>query len=93
MFLPIMNSLLLIVLLHYLYMFFINTLTEPKTIDMIHNPLAQYNEIQETLTRRGRAPMPPPPIQNLVVDVAAVTSPTDTMQDELRSFLQDLKRG
>jgi|AntAceMinimDraft_18_1070375.scaffolds.fasta_scaffold02358_9 hypothetical protein len=38
-------SLILIFLLHYLYFFFVDTLTVPRTRDLIHKPLERYNEI------------------------------------------------
>ena len=38
-------SLILIMLVHYLYSFFINTLTVPKVRDLINKPTERYNEI------------------------------------------------
>lgn len=38
-------SLVLIILIHYLYSFFIDTLTVPKVKDLIHNPTERYNKI------------------------------------------------
>ena len=38
-------SLLLILLIHYLYFFLKNTLTVPKVRDLIHKPQEQYQEL------------------------------------------------
>jgi len=38
-------SLILIILIHHLYFFFKNTLSTPKTKDLIHKPFDFYNEI------------------------------------------------
>lgn len=44
-------SLVLICLLHYLYFFFIDTLTVPKIRDLIHKPLERYNEISSLTSK------------------------------------------
>lgn len=41
----IIISFILICLLHYLYLFFIDTLTVPKIRDLIHKPIERYNEM------------------------------------------------
>ena len=74
-------SLMLIILVHYLYSFFINTLTVPKVRDMINKPNQRYSEIVSEATANARAPRP----ENAVVETASA------MEDELKSFLQDLK--
>ena len=38
-------SLVLILLVHYLYSFFIDTLTVPKVKDLVNKPIQQYNDI------------------------------------------------
>ena len=89
----ILTSLLLICLLHYLYIFFINTLTTPKTIDLIHRPLAQYNEIHKTINSAHSAHSSLHNIDQMPLN-SQTSQPlkSDNMQDELRSFLHDLKR-
>ena len=42
-------SLILILLVHHLFLFFKNTLTVPKVKDLIHQPSNMYKEIEETL--------------------------------------------
>jgi hypothetical protein len=71
-------SLILIMLVHYLYSFFINTLTVPKVRDMINKPTERYNEILSQETQKSQ--------ETPVVD-------TNEMQAELRDFLSNIKKG
>ena len=41
----VLISLILILLIHYLYYYFKNTLTVPKVRDLIYKPQMQYNEL------------------------------------------------
>lgn len=66
-------SLLLIVLLHNLYLFFLTTLTVPKIKDLVNKPAARYKEFFA------------------VTDLP--TTKDLTMQNELSTFLKDLKTG
>ena len=76
----IIISLVLIMLIHYLYSFFKNTLTVPKVKDLVNKPTERYNEILETIkTPKPKAVTTDPEIKT-------------EMQNELRSFLQDLKK-
>ena len=73
-------SLVLIMLIHYLYSFFKNTLTVPKVKDLVNKPTERYNEIlHNTLPSKPKASASEPEIKT-------------EMQNELRSFLQDLKQ-
>jgi hypothetical protein len=69
-------SLLLIVLVHYLYSFFKNTLTIPKMRDLVNKPIERYNEIYTTIQDGKRA--------------VASQNDTSDMQNELKQFLQHL---
>ena len=75
-------SFTLIFLIHYLYMFFINTLTIPKIKDLVNKPNEQYRDIFETLQK---------------TQTQQLSTPTDTdtkqMTEELSSFLNDLKKN
>ena len=42
-------SLVLIILIHYLYIFFKTTLTVPKIKDLVNRPHQQYKDIMETI--------------------------------------------
>ena len=80
-------SLLLIALLHNLYLFFQKTLTVPKIKDLVHKPVARYEELLATtkvpLAQSTALPSINPP--------ALATE--QTMQLELSTFLKDLKTG
>ena len=79
-------SLLLIVLIHYLYGFFKNTLTVPKVKDLVNNPTKRYNEMYNLINRessyRERDKQ-----QQQQKDLGE-----QNMQAELNSFLNDLKK-
>jgi hypothetical protein len=77
-------SLLLIVLLHNLYLFFLTTLTVPKIKDLVNKPAARYKEFFAEVDL-PLLPPPPPPPPPIIKDF--------TMQNELSTFLKDLKTG
>ena len=72
-------SLLLIVLVHYLYSFFKNTLTIPKMRDLVNKPMERYNEIYTTINHENKSS-----------PLAAAPDTTADMQNELKQFLQHL---
>lgn len=74
-------SLVLIMLIHYLYAFFKNTLTVPKIKDLVNKPNERYNEILETLKL------------NKNTEIVTETVSKTEMQQELRSFLKDIKKS
>ena len=80
----IIISLVLIMLIHYLYSFFKNTLTVPKVKDLVNKPTERYNEILETIKTS----------KSKVSSTPSTSEPEikTEMQNELRSFLQDLKK-
>ena len=45
-------SISLIVIIHYLYLYFETTLTTPKVKDLIHCPKQKYNYLFETINRK-----------------------------------------
>ena len=69
--------LLLIGLLHYLYVFLIDTLTVPKLRDFVNKPSERYNNITSTAYKHPEThPM----------------ACGDEMQTELRDFLSNIKK-
>ena len=76
-------SVLIIVLLHNLYLFFINTLTIPKVKDLINKPIEQYNEIQSFTNESN--------YESDISNVKEQNSEND-MQNELKSFLNNIKK-
>ena len=71
-------SLVLIMLVHHLYDFFQGTLTIPKTRDLVHRPLARYEEMLSTVKP---------------VDKTESPARQEAMKDELAAFLKDLKKS
>ena len=52
----IIISLILIILIHYLYYFFKTTLTVPKIRDLIHKPTERYNEMFNMVPSENEKP-------------------------------------
>lgn len=73
---------MLITLLHYLYSFFKNTLTIPKIKDLVTRPNDAYNEIMTTIQHQTQ--------QSYNKENTFVQE--DSMQDELKNFLNELKK-
>ncbi len=71
-------SLVLILLVHYLYSFFIDTLTVPKVKDLVNKPIQQYNDILSDIKNKSSSE---PKID------------TNEMQNELRDFLSNIKKS
>lgn len=87
-------SLLLIVLIHYLYSFFIDTLTVPKVRDLIEKPTQRYNQIvkstidnSSTHQLQSTQPQIQPQIQSQIQP-----QEDNKMESELRSFLNELQK-
>ena len=74
----IVISFVLIILIHYLYSFLTNMLTVPKVRDLVNKPMARYEELIS--------------IHNTKNIVPENVSNEDNMQNELKNFLQDLKK-
>lgn len=70
-------SAVLIILVHYIYIFFRDTLTVPKLKDLVNKPQSQYREIYKSLQGSER----PPPAK-----------PATDMKAELQSYLQKLSK-
>ena len=80
-------SLMLIVLVHYLYSFFLNTLTVPKVRDLVNKPVSQYGAIAEATTLTTA-----PSSSSTSQPVASSNGKDDGMEDELRTFLDTLRK-
>ena len=82
-------SVLIIVLLHNLYLFFINTLTIPKVKDLINKPIEQYNEIKNLSNETNS-------LSDFSDDKEINSGNEHTsendMQNELKSFLNNIKK-
>ena len=84
-------SLILIILVHYLYSFFKTTLTVPKIKDLVNRPAGAYKEIYETIEKvkvNEREKLKENNKNN--VSNNSIIKNEDNMKDELKSFLNSL---
>lgn len=78
-------SLVFIFLLHYLYSFFISTLTVPKVKDLVTLPQKKYNEMFDSLQQCQQMPL-----QRGNENNANTPPSTQSMKEDLIHFLKDL---
>jgi hypothetical protein len=78
-------SLVFIFLLHYLYSFFISTLTVPKVKDLVTLPQKKYNEMFDSLSLQERQQIP---LQS--ENENSANTSTQSMKEDLIHFLKDL---
>ena len=86
-------SLILIILVHYLYSFFKTTLTVPKIKDLVNRPAGAYKEIYETFEKvkvNEREKLKENNENNINSVSNSVIKNEDNMKDELKSFLNSL---
>ena len=85
-------SLILIFLLHYLYSFFISTLTIPKVKDLVTLPQQKYDELFHSLEQNKY-------IQsgnnngNINLLPSSSSSSSQSMKDELIRFMKEIGGG
>lgn len=72
-------SLIFIFLIHYLYSFFISTLTIPKVKDLVTLPQEKYNEMFQTLQQQS---VSQPPTNE--------SNSTQSMKEDLIHFLKEI---
>ena len=87
-------SLILIILVHYLYSFFKTTLTVPKIKDLVNRPAGAYKEIYETIEKvksneREKLKENNENNKNNTSNNTLIKN-EDNMKDELKSFLNSL---
>lgn len=87
-------SLILIILVHYLYSFFKTTLTVPKIKDLVNRPAGAYKEIYETIEKvkvneREKLKENNSNNKNNTSNNTLIKN-EDNMKDELKSFLNSL---
>jgi len=86
-------SLVFIFLLHYLYSFFISTLTVPKVKDLVTLPQKKYNEMFDSLQQQQQQQqqMLLQPLQRINGNNENSTNTsTQSMKEDLIHFLKDL---
>ena len=72
-------SLILIILVHYLFTFFKTNLTIPKVKDLVNKPQRQYEALFDTMKNTIK------PIQTEVVPESS-----ENMKNELKNYLKEL---
>ena len=80
-------SLVFIFLLHYLYSFFVSTLTVPKVKDLVTIPQEKYDEMFHSLQKQ---PLQPLQRINDTSDNNATATTQQSMKEDLIHFLKDL---
>jgi hypothetical protein len=73
----IVFSISLIVIIHYLYLYFETTLTTPKVKDLIHCPKQKYNSLFDTINRKINHPTK----HASASSSCYTTSPNDMVED------------
>lgn len=73
-------SLILIILVHYLYTFFKTNLTIPKVKDLVNKPQRQYDTLFDTMKESNIKPM----------SSHVNEESSENMKDELKNYLKEL---
>ena len=73
----IILSLILIAIVHYIYEFFKNNLTEPKIKDLVNKPKAKYEQIYNSVPQQTNA----------------TNEPSSDMKVELQNYLSELSKS
>ena len=89
-----LTSLILIILIHYLFNFFKDTLTTPKVKDLIEQPLMRYKNIENITNDNSK--------ENDIIGTTSIENIIDTkhleknndndMKSELKDFFNELKQ-
>lgn len=74
-------SLVLIILVHYLFTFFKTNLTIPKVKDLVNKPQKQYDALFDTMKEPVIQPVKSEPVDN------------SNMKDELKNYLKELSES
>jgi len=85
-------SLALIILVHHLYTFLMNTLTVPKIKDLVNKPKEQYKDLFQTMQQSGNNMQSGMQGNNMQSGMQDNKKTNADMADELSSFLNDLKK-
>jgi hypothetical protein len=86
-------SLILIFLLHYLYSFFISTLTVPKIKDLVTLPQQKYDEMFHSLQQQQQQQSQSQQLLNNNINNNGnnnATGNSQSMKDDLINFLKDI---
>lgn len=99
----ILFSACLIVMIHYLYIYFETTLTTPKVKDLIRGQKHEYKSLLESINKKIDQPMtsssssssssfppaPPSPSQ-IPTEPLGITQSSDDMKSDLKQYLREI---
>ena len=83
----IIISLVLIILIHYLFTFFKTTLTVPKIKDLVNRPQQKYEDLLNTIKTEQEKPISTPTPKPILKP-----NTSSSMKDELKNFMKDLNK-
>lgn len=92
----IIFSICLIVIVHYLYIYFETTLTSPKVKDLIHSPKQEYKLLLESINKKVDAPIYLPPTPSSLslplapTETLGINSETGDMKSDLKDYLREI---
>ena len=98
----ILFSACLIVMIHYLYIYFETTLTTPKVKDLIRGQKHEYKSLLESINKKIDQPMsssfPLPPSSTAPAQAAlqipteslGITQSSDDMKSDLKEYLREI---
>ena len=88
----ILLSLVIIGVVHYLYIFFKDNLTQPKIKDLLHHPKQEYEDIYNMIHNPSSSSQVShePMVNSGTTDIDTLPKPkAESMKDELSQFLLD----
>jgi len=94
----IIFSICLIVMIHYLYIYFETTLTSPKVKDLIHGPRQEYKILIDSIHKNTVSSSDLSPIQHPYVNVEetlgintdADTHRSEDMKSDLKEYIREI---
>ena len=97
----VIMSIVLILVMHHLYIYFMETLTVPMNKDFIHRPIEKYKEMLDTIHTSSKRHSTHT-LNNIIPTSSSLPSgvsnnersalDTTSMQNELQTFLNELKQ-
>lgn len=99
----ILFSACLIVMIHYLYIYFETTLTTPKVKDLIRGQKHEYKSLLESINKKIDQPMmsslsspapalapAPPSSSQILTEPLGITQSADDMKSDLKQYLREI---
>lgn len=96
----IIFSACLIVMIHYLYIYFETTLTTPKVKDLIRGQKHEYKSLLESINKKIDQPMTSPPVppssssssssSQIPTEPLGITQSADDMKSDLKQYLREI---